>query len=242
MFNDKKICQNLLISLREKIKIKTFECVDSTNDVAFDCEPNTLVVARQQTKGRGRENREFYSGIGGIYMSFAVQSKDVDKLTIRVASAVSKAIEMVIGVKTSIKWVNDIIVKGKKVCGILCESRIMGDNIKAVTGIGINFTGKIPDHLSQIAGTLDGNAGDEEVLIAQIINNFFADDNFVEYYKSKSLLLGKTIEVDEKNYLVVDIDDCGGLIMELLDDKNNRTGIKTTKRTGEIRIPLNKQQ
>ncbi len=233
MLNPKKITDCLSKSIKKRLFIECVDCVESTNDLALRYSPDTVIVADEQTKGRGREGRTFYSGRGGIYMSVALAGEDVDRLTVRAASAVCGAIEEVVGIPAAIKWVNDVICRGKKACGILCESRVMGDEIKAVVGIGINYSGEIPPHLKDIAGTLDGKKGEEERLVAEILNRFYLDRNFLDFYRSKSLVVGKEVEVDGRLYLATGIDDRGGLILE-------GNGERIVKSTGEIRIPLSR--
>ena len=231
MINAQKIYQFLSEPQKSRLSFEILQITESTNDVALACAPGTVVIADQQTKGRGRENREFYSGKGGIYMSVSVESTQIYRLTVRFASATARAIEQVLGKSVGIKWVNDLIVGGKKVCGILCESRVQGDQISAVAGVGINLCGEIPDSLKDIAGTLENNDEKKEELVAKILDNFYEEWDFLDYYRKKSLVLGKKIEVDGKIYEATDIDDEGGLVLQ------NETE-RVVKRTGEIRIAL----
>lgn len=152
----------------------TEECVDSTNllaaKLATDGVPSfTAVIAESQTAGRGRLGRSFYSPEGsGLYLSLIVRSDVLpksqktdeicSKLTVAAGTCVARSIEELFGIKTRIKWVNDIIIDGRKAGGILTEGRIENGSLSfAVIGIGVNISlpcGGFPPELEGIAGTV----------------------------------------------------------------------------------------
>lgn len=109
----------------------------STNAPVF-----TVIRARTQTGGRGRLGREFFSPEGGLYFSVSFpltgKEKNIPFMTLLAGLAVSEAAEELTGVKTQIKWPNDIYLDGKKLGGILCEL-VCGKLLTAVVGIGINL-------------------------------------------------------------------------------------------------------
>ena len=153
--------------LRENIthpcRIQVLEKVDSTNNAAKlinACEPPRIIVANEQTKGRGRLGRNFYSPPGtGLYMTIAFcPDFGLDKamlVTTIAAVAVCRAIEQVTGLYPKIKWVNDIYLNGKKVSGMMTEAQSnfeTGNIDKIILGIGVNcFPGSFPEELSDIA-------------------------------------------------------------------------------------------
>lgn len=217
------------------------EEVDSTNayvrSLAKEGAPEgTAVIALKQTAGRGRLGRSFYSPEGGIYLSLLLrpQIPPTDTLLITVAAAVAAAdaIESTSGTETKIKWVNDIYVDDKKVCGILTEGAISEKQTLdfAVLGIGINLStpnGGFPADLPR-AGSVFGEAEATEETKAQIIARF-AEEFFKHYknlgkkefmikYKEKSFLNGKTIEFEREGAVctarVLEIDDNAALIVE----------------------------
>ncbi|TDA27302.1 MAG: biotin--[acetyl-CoA-carboxylase] ligase [Archaeoglobi archaeon] len=106
-----------------------YELTDSTNERARDCETFSLILAEEQTKGRGRLNRDWISKRGGLYFSIVLPPYSLEKLTLVSALSVAEAIE-----HSRIKWPNDVLLFGKKFCGILGES--FGD--KVIVGVGIN--------------------------------------------------------------------------------------------------------
>jgi len=211
-------------------RIHVFKTIPSTNlttkKMALDGAPfGTVVVAEEQTKGRGRMGRSFHSPpLGGIYMSFILEPRfDMTKsvlITTAASVAVCKAIEEVTGIYCQIKWVNDIYIGEKKICGILTEavSNFENGHIEhIVLGIGINYstnTSDFPEELQKTAGSLfgdkDTSSNDDYTkelnsgitrnrLIAEIINQVLdVNENlvsrgFIPEYKRRSLVLGKEI-------------------------------------------------
>ena len=144
------------------------ESVPSTQKIAlqmsFDGAPEgTIVIAEEQTSGRGRMNREWYSAkFSGIWMSIILRPdllpKDAPQLTLITAVAIVQAIEEVTTLHPQIKWPNDLLVNGKKVTGILTELQAESDRINSVIiGIGMNVnqeSNSFPDEIESIATSL----------------------------------------------------------------------------------------
>ena len=160
LFTKNKISKKDLISIgyspNDSVCIKI---TDSTNNIAKqlcakDPDDFTVIIAERQTGGRGRSGKSFYSAKGGIYMSVIVSEDENVPYTVCAASATCKAINEC-GIDAKIKWVNDIFVNGKKVCGILCERVQTANGNKIVIGIGINHSVKdFPAELQDIAASL----------------------------------------------------------------------------------------
>ena len=174
------------------------------------------VIAASQTNGRGRLGREFYSpDKSGIYLSiiYSPESAEVTpaRMTVSAAVAVCRAIKKLYGIESSIKWVNDIFVGGKKVCGILTEGIANFETASidaAVIGIGINMTEStdgFPKEIASVAGAIsDASSGvTRSAMAAKVIEETlslltgglekFAD--IIEEYKSHSLLIGREVLV-----------------------------------------------
>ena len=170
-----------------EIRLQAFESLDSTNNylkklAAEGAAEGTVVIADEQTAGRGRMGRSFASVAGcGIYMSMLLRPADctpdcAQSLTAVCAVAVCRAIEKVCGRAPGIKWINDLYLRGKKICGILCESSVKNGKVDyAVLGIGLNVTTRIedfPEELRETAGSLLTQTGftfERGKLIAAII-------------------------------------------------------------------------
>lgn len=231
-------------------KVHVFDSIDSTNTYAktLDCNSSVnIVVANEQTKGRGRLGRSFHSPSSkGIYMTISFEPDfGIDKamlITSLTAVAVCKAFEETVGIGPKIKWVNDIYIQEKKVCGILTEAESnfeTGTISKIIVGIGINcFEQEFPDDIKDRATYITNPQKEYErnQLIAAITNKFFElVDNFdkiklLRDYKSRSMILGQPILIYGTNHSAlpenggrgvkaraIDIDENGGLVVEYLE-------------------------
>jgi len=236
--------------LRSKINNDCFsfiieESVSSTNTVlkklAEQGAPEyTVLISDFQTEGRGRLGRSFFSPPGtGIYMSILLRPdkspEDSLLLTTCMAASIRRAIEKVTGKDAMIKWVNDIYIENRKVCGILTEASI--DSISgilryAVIGIGVNvFSPKegFPEDISDKAGYLfsEGSENVRTDIIAEILNNFMEfypalnKNDFLEDYRTHSLLKNRTVKVlgsaEERIATALDIDDDFRLVVKFPD-------------------------
>ena len=169
-----------------------FDTIDSTNTKAQELAEKgypsgTLVVADKQEAGKGRRGRSWVSPSGtGIFMTLMIKPdinpNNASMLTLVAALAVAKAITSVTGEEAMIKWPNDIVVNGKKVCGILTEMNAQFDYINhIVVGIGINVHNEsFPEEISQMASSLMIEAGGKRFHRAQIIAETMS--YFEQYY------------------------------------------------------------
>lgn len=225
-------------------RVRTLSESSSTNDdvkaAARAGEPEGLVIiADRQTAGRGRLRRSFFSPDGsGLYMSVLLRP-DLSPagsvlITAAAAVAVAEAVEQVSGRSARIKWVNDIFLDGKKVCGILTEGAVDADGKLqyAVLGIGVNVApppGGFPEGLRDIACAVFENGAPEGVrarLAAEILSRFHSfrgltDRAFLPAYRERSMVLGKPVQVflgeEEFPARAVSIDDDCRLIVKTDD-------------------------
>ena len=202
--------------------------VTSTNDLlkqlAIDGAPQGYtLIAAEQTAGKGRLGRRFYSPDGsGVYISLLLRPKlraeDSLFITTSAAVAVCRAIETVSGGRISpkIKWVNDIFVNSKKVCGILTEASVSFESgmlDHAIVGIGINITtpqGDFPEEIKGVATSLFGQIEQDNIrnrLTAEVLRELVGliDDpsaaDHLEEYKKRQMLIDRDVTViknDEK--------------------------------------------
>ena len=194
--------------------VRAEERVDSTNlrlkeaARAGQIRPPYLLAAEEQTAGRGRLGRRFVSPPGtGLYMSLLLDAPtdaDPGKITVAAAVAVCRAIEEMTPLTPRIKWVNDIFVRGRKVCGILAERTEAG----VVVGIGVNVLtppGGFPPEAG-IAGALDTEMDRNElagrigahVLLAM---GNLADPALLTYYRSRMPLIGREITFTQQGQI-----------------------------------------
>lgn len=165
--------------MKDVFAIEVFKTISSTNTVLKEkavkgAEEWHIFVASEQTAGRGRMNRTFYSpSDSGIYMSILFRPKlsaqQALLITTMTATAVSEAIDELFHIETKIKWVNDIYYHGRKICGILTEAAVNVETAMldyAVVGIGVNVkapVGDFPEDIRSIAGAILSEQPDEAV-------------------------------------------------------------------------------
>ncbi len=210
------------IDIRVVYKDETGSTNEDAVNLLKESDKPVLVIADKQNKGRGRRGRDFYSPKGtGLYMSLAMRDAlslmKTAKVTSVAAVAVSEAVDSVVfkGENRSlIKWVNDIYIGDRKVCGILSEAMISmedGDGGVVVVGMGINVyepEGGFPDDINMKAGYLIGHGQKSGLhnnmlrsdLAAEVIRDFFhyisEPEESLNIYRKKSNLIGKHILVN----------------------------------------------
>ncbi|SEF47973.1 BirA family transcriptional regulator, biotin operon repressor / biotin-[acetyl-CoA-carboxylase] ligase [Eubacterium ruminantium] len=208
--------KHFLSAGNKTIPIEVYDVIDSTNNEAkrqiiSENIDRKLIVAEQQTSGRGRLGKNFYSPSNtGIYMSLIYKVpggvKEPMLITMAAAVAVVRAIESFSDIKPGIKWVNDIFIGDKKICGILTEAVTdletgMAENV--VVGIGINYsTQGFPEELKAIAGSLFIEGVSRDQFIAAVIDNLialyreFKAESFMPEYISHNNVIGKKVRFD----------------------------------------------
>lgn len=205
-----------LVKENKKIDILLLKSVSSTNDYAkklvFDDEKGTnyLVLAREQTKGKGQYDRKFYSPLDlGIYMSLAlhpekIKAEELSFITLMCGVSVREAIKNVCGLDCNLKYVNDVIFNGKKLCGILTEA-VFEENVckGVVMGIGINVKKcDYPiDILGRVCAIEENTRNDIDVnkLIAEIINNICTQIKNFDAEEIKRKYFKYVLELHETN-------------------------------------------
>lgn len=210
------LSKNELVSIRKTKWVGTeicyFDVTDSTNAQAKslgegDAPNGTLVVADKQESGRGRRGRSFESPAGtGIFMTLLlkpeIEPQNASMLTLVAALAVAKGMEHMVELPVQIKWPNDIIVHGKKVCGILTEMSAQMDYVNyIVIGIGINVSNEdFPEEIKDVATSIyleSGKRINRAMLIEKIWEEFEA---YYELYEKTQDLSKLVKEYD--SYLV----------------------------------------
>ena len=266
---EERIRQTLPLRYRDN-GIYVYDVIDSTNTRArqIAADPSeakaplhgSTVIALQQTAGKGRLGRSFFSPKEGVYLSIIVKPDfDLSRsvlVTVATAAAVAEAIDAVCGQqeRAMIKWVNDVYLSGKKVCGILTEGITdfeSGQIDHLVIGIGVNTNLEgFPEDLLQVAGAVEGDYS-RSALAAEIITrvlDYVGDIDarkFMDSYRDRSLLIGRQIRVFKGVYradpekdltgipaTVLGIDEDGGLQVIYTD------GSRETLTTGEVTVRL----
>lgn len=207
----------------------------------------TVVVAAAQTAGRGTRSHSFFSPQGGVYMSIILRPREADGclITSCAAVAVARAIERLCPLTVQVKWVNDLYVDGRKLCGILTEAGFNPDNTLdfVVLGIGVNVAAvDFPPELAAIATSL-GNEGcvvDRNALIAAILEEWetayatIGSGDFLTESRARSCVLGRQVTVtrgrEQFTAIARDINNRGHLLVETDD------GATVALLSGEVSI------
>lgn len=238
------------------MKILHFNTIDSTNTYALknfeELEDFTVVTADEQTLGRGRFDRSWVSkGFGNIYLSFVLKPTKKDylaNLTQYLSVTTAKVLED-FGAKAEIKWPNDVLIEGRKICGILCESSLKNNSIQGVVlgiGVNLNMPEEIINSIDKPATSLNlvlGKSIDREEFLENLLKTFFKDyDQAIENgfcfikedYKKRINFLEKTVCLQQRDgspkvvVVAKDIDDNGNLVVV------DEIGISKTLFSGDI--------
>lgn len=221
-----------------------FETIDSTNTYGLkhfdELEDKTVITSLEQTNGRGRFDRVWVSGsFENIYMSFILKPSKlthIANLTQYLCTTAAKVIETY-GVSTQIKYPNDVLVDGKKICGILCESKLKKNAIQGVVlGIGVNLNTpeSILNSINKPAASLSlvtGSQIDRYTFLNRLIDEFFSNYDcviengfvsFKESYLSRANFIGKKVFISQRNNSpavevhALRMDDSGNLVVKTL--------------------------
>ena len=243
-------------------EIEYFDEIDSTNtylmDRAAKCGPDILpewhtVIAKCQTAGRGRRGRSFESPADtGLYMSVLLRPKTSIEATTRITTAAAvaacRAIEKCTNEQASIKWVNDIYVRGKKVCGILTEAVMPPGStnpVSVVCGIGFNLyepAGGFSDEIRDIAGAISEKKIPDlsDKLSKAFLDEFYRicrdidNSEHAAEYKRRSFIIGQEINVIDgkgtREARAIDIDNECRLVVRFED------GSLETLSCGEVSV------
>ena len=236
------------------LPIKVYQRISSTNTEAKQqalkgAPHGTVILAEEQTEGRGRLGRTFYSPKGtGIYMSVVLRPNlhlnQATQVTTTVATAICRVIEKLTDEHPKIKWVNDIYLDQKKIAGILTEAVTDFESNQVdfmIIGIGLNVcTIEFPSEINEVAGSLHPKDLTRNQLCAHLLNELFSlvsnlnDSKLLKEYRSRSNVLGQWVTFT-KNQIVYeafaeDINEQGELVVRL---KNNEQMILNS---GEVSI------
>ncbi len=238
-----------------------YETVGSTNTEARVYAQSggiapALFLAREQTEGRGRMGRSFYSPRDtGLYMTLLLDvtgdaPSSAVRLTTCAAVATARAVEECTDISVGIKWVNDIYIDEKKICGILAESFIANDRRYVMIGVGINLSTKaFPDEIAGIAASL--GLDDASSVVGRLADSIGAnlmdiyesvracDTSYIDEYKRRSVVLGRAVTYtagDKRGSgIAEDIDENGALYVRLED------GSREILNSGEISLRIKKE-
>lgn len=241
-------------SAHNALPVRVYRTLDSTNQEAQrllaageGCP--LLILSEEQTAGRGRRGRAFYSPAGdGLYMTLALRPRvalsEAALLTAAAAVAVAQAVEALTGRVCGIKWVNDVCLDGKKLCGILTEANgsFEMDALSSVcVGIGVNVRTRVfPEEFAACACSLYPQTVSRNRLAAEIAARLLAfaealgERRFLPEYRARSLTTGREVafvkDGVERRAQAVDIDGNGALLVRYPDGREEALS------AGEVRL------
>lgn len=215
--------------------IVRYAVVDSTQRVAFalaeaGAADRTVVVADTQTAGRGRRGRPWHDEPGGsVLASIVVRPRlavrDLPKLSLVAALAVAEAIEAVAGLRARLKWPNDILVNGRKIAGILLESRVETEPV-VIVGIGINLGQRaFPPALMATATSVrmeTGRTVEREAMLDEMLAAFdrwratLEGQGFARVrarWLERADTIGRAVSIEERVGIAIDLDADGALVV-----------------------------
>jgi BirA family biotin operon repressor/biotin-[acetyl-CoA-carboxylase] ligase len=219
--------------------------VESTQTVAFalaaDGAPDgTAVVADSQAAGRGRRGRPWVDEPGASLLASVILRPRLEParlpgLSLAAGVAVAEALTRTAGVRPRLKWPNDVLVAGRKLAGILLESRVIGDRMTTVLGVGVNLSQRIfPAELGQRATSVwlvSGRLIDRDSLLSALLDALgdwrrrLERQGFTPVrtrWRALADTLGRTVTVDGVSGVAVDVDADGALVVADADGRRRR--------------------
>jgi len=241
--DDLRYAQTYLRDLGTRIDyiVHYVETCGSTQDVAEELAKQgvpegTVVIAEEMSAGRGRLGRKWFASRGGLWLTIVLRPSyrtNLPLLSLVAGISVVESIENLLGIDAELKWPNDVLIDGKKVCGILVEARMELDRVHYVLlGIGINVNNELPPELESFATSLRRVVGTyvpRIPLLRALLKNFdryYASfvtndlETIVRRYRELCSTIGRMVEVRTVDGtvlrgLALDIDRDGALLLSV---------------------------
>jgi len=217
-------------------RIHYFPEIGSTMDAARELAKKgavegTIVIAEAQNRGRGRLSREWLSPEGGIYFTLVLRPRIspayAPRISLMASVAVATTIKKIFGLKAELKWPNDVLIEGRKVCGILAEMDAEMDVVNFVNvGIGINANTSIPQFEKTVISLKDalGREISRKELLGALLMEIERQQpllmraDLLQQWKKLSVTLDKDVRIVAPGEVIVgraiDIDTTGALIVK----------------------------
>ncbi|MEQ8673497.1 MAG: biotin--[acetyl-CoA-carboxylase] ligase [Aggregatilineales bacterium] len=210
--------------------------VSSTQDIAFDWLKNdapagAVVIADEQVGGRGRQGRGWHNPAGqaiALSMILKPQPSQLSQITMLGALAISDVLRGLGAQDVGIKWPNDVLLNGKKVCGVLPEALWDGDKLRGVVlGMGMNvrvdFTGTELAERAISVETALGKSVERTAIVAQVLvrldhwRNLLGSEALLQAWKARLVSLSQRVIVGEVTGIAENVDDEGALLIRTED-------------------------
>lgn len=223
--------QKLEALTAQNITLHIYATLPSTNQTLWQlikegAKPGSVVIATQQTAGRGQRGHQWYSPRGGLYLSYAlapnIPVSESFQLTLRTAWGIATTLNT-LGISVQLKWLNDLVINRRKLGGILTETKVnQGIITKAVVGVGINWTNPVPEtgiNLSSFINTIPNLEMLAAITIQGIergINEPVA--NLLPAYEQLLINIGQKVTVGDRSGVIIGITDTCDLRLRLEDN------------------------
>lgn len=225
--------------------IHSYDVLESTNIQAkklagSDAEDGTVVIAKIQSEGKGRQNRKWISPEGGLWISVVIRPdlhpQKATLVTLMAANAVAETLSEY-DLEARIKWPNDVLIDGKKVCGILTEAKIKENHLEyIILGIGVNANielSELPEDIREVSTTITHELK-KDIFLDQLLHRLLVHmdmyyqllqaaefEKIVKNWKEKSDTLQRHVKITTQKEsiwgIAKDIDDTGALILKTDD-------------------------
>ena len=223
--------QKLEALTAQNITLHIYETLPSTNQTLWElinngAKPGSVVIAAQQTAGRGQRGHQWYSAVGGLYLSYALAPNILVsqsfQLTLRTAWGIATTLKT-LGIPVQLKWLNDLVINRRKLGGILTETKVnQGIITKAVVGVGINWTNPVPETGINLSAFID-TIPSLEMLAAITIQGIERGinepvTNLVPAYEQLLINIGQIVTVGDRTGVIIGITDTCFLRWRLEDN------------------------
>lgn len=235
--------QQLAALAAKNLALHIYETLPSTNQTLWQlieegAKPGTVVIATRQTAGRGQWGHQWYSPVGGLYLSYAIAPNipvaDSFQLTMRSAWGIATTLRDR-GIPVQLKWLNDLLLDNRKLGGILTETKVkQGKITQAIVGVGINWTNPVPETGINLKSFLENQhlktITSLEMLAAITLEGIARGMNepietLLPAYEQLLTSLGRSVTIDGRNGVIVGVNSTGYLRVRLEPIENTPTGI-----------------
>ena len=230
--------QKLAALIAQNLTLHTYETLPSTNQTLWElikegAKSGSVVIATQQTAGRGQRGHQWYSPLGGLYLSYAlapnIPISDSFQLTLRTAWGVATVLRLR-GIPVQLKWLNDLVLNNRKLGGILTETKVkQGIITQAVVGIGINWINPIPEtgiNLESFLATVPSLEMLAAITIQGIVKGMNEPiETLLPAYEQLLTTIGRSLIIGDRAGVAIGVNNAGYLRVRLIAQENTPTEI-----------------
>jgi BirA family transcriptional regulator, biotin operon repressor / biotin---[acetyl-CoA-carboxylase] ligase len=230
--------QQLKALLPPNLDLHIYETLPSTNQTLWElikkgAKPGSVVIATQQTAGRGQRGHQWYSPVGGLYLSYTLAPNipvaESCQLTLRSAWGIATVLRNQ-GIPVQLKWLNDLVLDNRKLGGILTETKVnKGMITQAIVGVGINWTNPVPEigiNLSAFLATIPSLEMLAAITIQGIVKGMNEQvETLLPSYEQLLTTMGRSLTIGDRTGIAIGVNSQGYLRVRLKAEENTPTDI-----------------